>query len=87
MKQEIKVKRWVIDKAQETASRYNTYIDFTRRDETLGCPIEDDGYVYVCGEVISETDKAIQAKLESGQVLGSCKGWKVWIPKSQIVRG
>lgn len=84
MRTEIKVKRWVIDKAQDTARRYNTYIDFTRRDETLGCPIEEDGYVYVCGEIISETEKAVQAQLETGSVIGSIKGWKVWIPKSQI---
>lgn len=35
-------------------------------------------------EIISESEKAIQVTLGSGNVVGSVKGWKLWIPKSQI---
>lgn len=83
---EIKVKEWVIDKAQDTARRYNCFIDFTRRDETLGSPVREDGCVFVLAEeVISETEKAIQVKLRTGDVVGSVNGWKLWIPKSQMM--
>ena len=29
-------------------------------------------------------EKAVQAVLRTGDVVGSYKGWKLWIPKSQI---
>lgn len=83
--EEIKVKAWVIDKAQETARNYNCFIDYARRDEKLGCRVEEDGYIYVIAEeVLKETEKAIQFKLRTGDVVGSGNGWKLWIPKSQI---
>lgn len=81
---ELKVKRWVIDKAQQTAGRYNTYIDFSRRNEE-GRPLEEDGFVYVLAEeILGESEKAINVRLSTGSVLGSVKGWTLWIPKSQI---
>ena len=83
---ELKVKAWVIDKAQEVAGRYNCYIDYARRDERLGTRVEEDGYIYVLvEEVIRETEKAVQVRLQTGSVVGSYGGWTVWIPKSQMV--
>lgn len=83
---EIKVKEWIIDKAQETATRYNCFIDYTRRNETLGNPVREDGCVFVLAdEVISETEKAIQVRLHTGDIVGSSNGWKLWIPKSQMM--
>lgn len=84
---EIKVKEWVINKAQETARRYNVFIDYTRRTEDVECkPLVEDDCVFVkVEEVLKETEKAIQVRLSSGEVVGSYKGWTLWIPKSQIV--
>lgn len=82
---ELKVKAWVIDKAQRVAGGYNYFIDYARRDEKLGTPIEEDGCVYVIAEeVLRETEKAMQVRLQTGSVVGSSKGWTLWIPKSQI---
>lgn len=83
---EIKVKRWIIDKAQDTAKTYNTFIDFTRRTEDVfRAPLEEDGYVYVnAEEILGESDKAIHVRLSTGAVVGSYKGWTLWIPKSQL---
>ena len=82
-RQRIKVKEWIIDKAQETAGRYNCYIDYLRNED--GMALVEDGYLTVTvEEVIKETEKAVQVRLETGGVLGSVNGWKVWIPKSQI---
>ena len=83
---ELKVKRWVIDKAQNSATQFNTFIDYSRRGED-GRPLEEDGCVFVIvEEVLAETEKALQVRLSSGAVLGSFNGWKLWIPKSQIVK-
>ena len=83
---EMKVKAWVIDKAQRTAENYNVFIDYTRRnDDIMKERTEEDGYIFVrVEEEISETEKAVQVRLGSGDVVGSVKGWKLWIPKSQI---
>lgn len=80
---ELKVKEWVIDKAQQTATFYNCHIDYKRNEN--GFCLVTDGYmtVYV-EEIIAETEKAIHVRLATGAVIGSVKGWKVWIPKSQI---
>ena len=81
---ELKVKAWVIDKAQETARKYNCYIDYARRNEN-GTRVEENGYIYVLvEESLAETEKAVQVKLSTGKVVGSFKGWTMWIPKSQI---
>lgn len=74
---ELKVKEWVINKAQDTATRYNVFIDYaTRINEVESKPLVE--------EVLKETEKAIQVRLSSGDVIGSYKGWTLWIPKSQI---
>ena len=79
------VKSWVIDKAQQIASGYNCFIDFER--EADGSRKERDGYTTVfCDEVLSESEKAIQVRLRTGEIVGSVKGWKLWIPKSQILQ-
>lgn len=81
---ELKVKAWVIDKAQQTASHYNCFIDYARRNDS-GTRVEEDGFIYVIAEeVIAETEKALHVRLATGDVVGSYKGWKLWIPKSQI---
>ena len=78
------VKAWVIDKAQQTATRYNCFIDYAERDE-MGKRVERNGFIKVIvEEKLAETEKAIQVRLSTGAVVGSCKGWTVWIPKSQI---
>ena len=80
----IEVKEWFIDKAQDMARRYNTYIDVYNRDEN-GTVEAKDGYLTVqVLEVLKETEKAIQAVLSTGEIVGSVKGWKTWIPKSLI---
>lgn len=85
-RQELKVKEWVIDKAQRTATCYNVFIDYARRDDNnYGLPLVEDGYVFVkVEEVLDETEKAVKVRLESGSVVGSYNGWTLWLPKSQI---
>lgn len=79
----IKVKEWVIDKAQQTASSYNCFIDYER--EANGVAKRENGYITVYAEeTISESEKAVQVRLRTGDVVGSANGWKLWIPKSQI---
>ena len=79
----LKVKEWFLNKTQETATRYNTFIDFARNED--GTILVIDGYATVYVEdKLAETEKAVQVKLHTGNVLGSYKGWTVWIPKSVI---
>lgn len=81
----IKIKDWFLDKTQDTARRYNTWIDVFSRDEETGMEISIDGYKSVrVQEVLKETEKAVQVVLSTGDVVGSIKGWKIWIPKSVI---
>ena len=78
------VKAWVIDKAQDTASRYNCFIDYAERgvDHTR---LEVNGYIKVIVEErLGETEKAVKVRLRTGDIVGSVKGWTLWIPKSQI---
>lgn len=82
----IKIKDWFLDKTQDTARRYNMWIDVFSRDEETGMEISIDGYKSVrVQEVLKETEKAVQVVLSTGDVVGSIKGWKTWIPKSVIV--
>lgn len=79
----IKIKEWFFNKTSDNANRYNTFVDFERNES--GMRKIENGYVTVfTREVISETEKAIKVNLESGAVVGSCKGWTTWIPKSVI---
>lgn len=83
----IKIKDWFLDKTQDTARRYNTWIDVFSRDEETGMEISIDGYKSVrVQEVLKETEKAVQVVLSTGDVVGSIKGWRTWIPKSVIAQ-
>ena len=80
---ELAVKEWFEEKEQEKAKRYNVYFTFTRRTEdSLRMPLVENGYVYLKGEVMEETEKARKCHIESGDILGSYNGWTCWIPKS-----
>lgn len=82
-RQSMKVKEWIIDKAQRTAADYNCWIDF-ERDEQGMRKVENGYLTVIVDEVLAETEKAVQVRLQTGEVVGSYKGWKLWIPKSQI---
>lgn len=88
MKKTIRIKEWFLRKAQDTATRYNCFIDVTdnSRDlETNAITADADGYVEVIAEEeLKESEKAVQVRLATGSVLGSANGWKCWIPKSVI---
>lgn len=77
------VKEWIIDKAQDTASYYNLHIDFVR-DENGYRKVENGYITVIVEEQLAESEKAIKVRLHTGDVVGSGKGWSLWIPKSQI---
>ena len=79
----LKVRHWFINKTQETATRYNTFIDFVRNEDDTVLVVDGYATVFV-EEQLAETEKAVQVKLHTGNVLGSDKGWTVWVPKSVI---
>ena len=79
----LKVKQWFLNKTQETATTYNTFIDFERNEDDTVLVVDGYATVYV-EEKLAETEKAVQVKLHTGNVLGSYKGWTVWVPKSVI---
>nr|DAH67889.1 MAG TPA: hypothetical protein [Caudoviricetes sp.] len=75
------VKEWFFNKEQEKAGRYNVFMDFKRTEAGIAEIVDD--YIFLKIEkVIKETEKAIQVKISSGDVIGSYKGWTCWIPKS-----
>ena len=80
---EIKVKKWFYEKTNDTAKSYNTFIDY-ERDENSMMRVVDDVVTLYAREILSETEKAVKVCLESGAVVGSCKGWTTWIPKSVV---
>ena len=84
---EMKIKTWIIDKAQAEAKRYNTWFDYSRRTEDISTtPLVEDGCYFVkIDEILQESEKAIQVKISTGAIDGSYKGWKLWVPKSQIM--
>ena len=78
---ELKVKSWVIEKADKTARHYDRCIATKRNADGIGSE-EVDGFVTVwIEEFITESEKAINVVLDTEN--GS--GWKLWIPKSQIM--
>lgn len=80
------IKVWVIDKAQDVARKYDTYLNITSRDDNgVICEDKNGCYTVEVVEVVSETEKAMQIKVATGAVVGSYKGWTMWVPKSQIV--
>lgn len=80
----LKIKEWFLDKIQDTAKRYNTYIDLSRNDDhTVD---REDGCVFpTIVERLGESEKAIKVRLSTGSIVGSYKGWVTWIPKSVIM--
>lgn len=84
----MRVKEWVIDKIEDESRKYNRYIDVTEysRQNAVGMVKADkDGFVeIIADQILKETEKAIQVQLSTGGVVGSAKGWRAWIPKSQI---
>lgn len=83
-RQFLKVKEWVIDKAQDTAMRYNVWINFQHTEKGMR-KVEDGCLIVTVEEVLAETEKAVHVRLATGDIDGSFKGWKLWVPKSQIV--
>lgn len=80
----VEIKEWFVEKIEEVSKRYNTWIDVYSRDDN-GIIRAQDGYLKVCvEEVLKETEKAVQVVLSTGDIVGSYKGWKTWIPKSVI---
>lgn len=72
------IKEWFYDKTENTSSYYNLFIDKTdNNDGTVTVVVE---------EKLDESDKAVKVRLSTGDVVGSCKGWTTWIPKSVIVK-
>ena len=86
MRKTLRVKEWFVDKQQEAARRYNMYIDVTDecRGELGQIEADANGMIEIVAEILKESEKAIQAKLETGSTVGSNKGWTCWIPKSLI---
>lgn len=81
---EITLKRWIFDKIQSEAARYNRFIDTTYVDGYYADTEKDQ--VTAIGNIIKETEKAIQIEFSTGSIDGNCNGWKAWVPKSQIVK-
>ena len=38
------------------------------------------------GEMVRETEKAVNIETEICDCLGNSRSWKIWLPKSQILR-
>lgn len=73
----------VLQKTDDVAKSYNTFIDFERNDDDMMNVV--DGFVTLYArEMLAENEKAIKVCLESGAVVGNCKGWTTWIPKSVL---
>lgn len=84
----MRVKAWFLDKEQQKAKHYNTWIDCVDRttDEHGMLAADADGcYTVIAEEVLAESDKAAKVKLSTGLIVGSVKGWTTWIPKSLII--
>jgi hypothetical protein len=79
----IAVKEWFFDKEQEKAEKYNVFMDFARNED--GTQKIENGYIFAkVEEIMKESEKAIQVRVSTGEVVGSYKGWICWIPKSLI---
>lgn len=76
-RQYITIKEWFYDKTEKISGDYNCFIN----KEDLGNELVR----VLVEEVLEETEKAVQVRLATGEVVGSYKGWKTWIPKSVIV--
>lgn len=78
----LKIKEWFLNKEQDKASTYNMFFNIESRNENGEITTDENGFVSVVAEIISESEKAIKIKIETGANLGSTKGWTTWIPKS-----
>ena len=81
-RQFITIKGWFLNKTQATASAYKCFINIYNRDENGIIP---ENTQVLVEEVIAESEKAVQVRLATGEIDGSAKGWKTWLPKSVIV--
>lgn len=82
----MKIKTWFIDKEQDKAENYNMFFNFEYENKgEYEQILEADGcYIVYIDEVISESEKAIQVVIATGNI-GNSKGWKTWVPKSVII--
>ena len=87
----IEVKRWVYMDMQEKAQRYNRTLLWEAVNDTLQYAKS----FRVSGHKIAETEKAVQFDLyfwnlrKAGRYVTDAPvegGWKVWIPKSAIIK-
>nr|DAE61488.1 MAG TPA: hypothetical protein [Caudoviricetes sp.] len=79
----IAIKEWFFDKEQEKAEKYNVFMDFARNED--GTQKIENGYIFAkVEEIMKESEKAIQVRVSTGEVVGSYNGWICWIPKSLI---
>lgn len=79
-----KVKRWFADKEQAKARSYSTWFDIAKRNSN-DQPLVEDECIFLKGEKLQESEKAIKVTLETGECDGSVKGWTCWIPKSVMM--
>lgn len=82
----IRVKEWLYDKVKSEARSNHAWIDIIERtyDAFQTAKVED-GFVKIAAEVLKETDKAINVKIDCDGTLGAAYAY-AWLPKSQIVR-
>lgn len=78
------VKRWVADKVQTEAKRYNYFFN-CEYVNGFYADIENDTVTFENVEVLKETEKAIHIAISCGNIDGKVGSWKAWLPKSQIV--
>lgn len=79
------VKRWIADKAQEEAKRYNLFFNVEYANGYYA-DTENDTVTFSDVEILKETEKAIQVSIACGNADGKVGTYKAWMPKSQIVK-
>lgn len=83
MRTVLRIKEWFEEKEQNKASAYNIYFQIADRNED-GSIKREDGFVSLVCEILAESEKAVKVHIESGDVVGSAKGWTTWVPKSVV---
>lgn len=78
------VKRWIADKTDAEAKRYNYFAD-VEYVNGFYADLENDTVTYSDVEILKETEKAVQVGIACGSIDGKVGTWKTWLPKSQIV--
>ena len=79
----LRIKEWFVDKEADKAARYNMFFEYFKRNEN-GTRIVENGYIELICEKLAESEKAVKVTIQTGDVVGSTKGWTTWVPKSQI---